>query len=102
MVKIEIKFRFRDFCITQFLIVTIIVALGFISRVFSYTSGHETVFGLMILLNLGEEQSIPTYVSLLNLLLSSVLIYIIYRHEKRLGRSGSGAWKFLSIIFLFL
>ena len=92
--KIEVKFIFRDFCIAQILIITINIALGFISRVFSYTTGHETVFGLMVLLNLGEEQSIPTYVSLLNLLLSSILIYIIYRHEKRLGHSGSGNWKF--------
>ena len=89
------------FCTAQYLIITINIVLIVFLRIQLY---YRAWNGIWIdgLLNLGEEQSIPTYVSLLNLLLCSILIYIIYRHEKRLGHSGSGVWKFLSIIFHFL
>ena len=49
-----------------------------------------------------REQSIPTYISLLNLLLSSILLFIIFKYEKANSHKGFNYWLFLSILFLFL
>ena len=100
--KIDVKLKLRDFCIIQFAIVTTIVTLGLFSYTFTYMTGHDSVFGILNLLDVGEEQSIPTYVSILNLLLASILIFMIYYHEKTLDHNWSSYWGFLAVLFLSL
>lgn len=100
--KITLDLNIRGFCIAQFAIVTIVIALGFFAYAFTKFTGHQSVFGFLRLLDVGNEQSIPTYVSVVNLLLASILLFIIYHHEKSNSQSRSGSWAFMSIFFLFL
>ena len=97
----NLNIKLRDFCIVQFTLVTIIVILGLLSYIF-----RDSVLGLSgtlyRLLDVGDEKSLPTLFSTLNLLFSSLLIYIIYRHEKEIVQKGSFYWLFLSLLFLFL
>ncbi len=100
--KIKLSLKLREFCIAQFAIVTVVIALGLFASVFTNLTGHSSVFGFLRLLNVSSEQSIPTYVSVINLLLASILIFIIYSYEKTNKQNGAGYWLFLSILFLYL
>lgn len=53
-------------------------------------------------LDLGHEQSIPTYFSAFNLAVSSVLLFIVFTYEKMTSSKFAGYWMFLSLLFLFL
>ena len=92
----------NEFCIAQFAIVTVVIALGLFAYVLTKLTGHGNMLGFLRLLDVGSEQSIPTYVSVINLLLASILIFIIYGYEKTNKQNGAGYWLFLSILFLYL
>ena len=81
---------------------TVVIALGLFAYVFAKLTGHNFVFGFLRLLDVHSEQSIATYVSAINLLLASILIFIIYSYEKANKLSGAGYWLFMSILFLYL
>ena len=100
--KIKLSLKLSEFCITPFAIVTVVIALGLLAYLFTKLTGHDSLFGFLRLLDVGEERSIPTYVSVINLLLGSILIFIIYGYEKANNQSGAGYWLFLSILFLYL
>ena len=92
----------REFCIAQFAIVTAIMVLGLFVYVFTKLTGHGDLLGFLRLLDVRGEQSVPTYVSSINLLLASILIFIIYSYEKSNKQNDAGYWLFLSILFLYL
>ena len=96
-----LNIKLRDFCIAQFALVTALVILGLVAYIFR-DSVLDLSGTLYRLLDVGDEKSLPTYFSTLNLLFSSILIYIIYRHEKASDRSDRFYWLFLSLLFLFL
>ncbi len=100
--KIKLSLKLSEFCIAQFAIVTVVIALGLFAYIFTKLTGHYNLLGFLRLLDVGREQSIPTYVSVINLLLASILIFIIYSHEKANKQNGAGYWLFLSILFLYL
>ena len=81
---------------------TVVIALGLFAYVFTELTGHGSLLGFLRLLSVSSEQSIPTYVSVINLLLASILVFIIYSYEKTNKQNGAGYWLFLSILFLFL
>ncbi len=99
--KIKISLKLNDFCIAQFAIVTVVIALGLFANLFTKLTDLG-LFGFLRLLDVSSEQSIPTYVSVINLLLASILIFIIYSYEKTNKQNGAGYWLFLSILFLYL
>ena len=98
----ELNIRLKKFIKFQLVAVTLIVLLGLFTYIFRDITGFGTLFGFLRLLDVGSEQSIPTYFSLLNLLLSSILLYIIFKFEKSKKNKGSKYWLFLSILFVFL
>ena len=100
--KIELNIKLKEFCVAQFAIVSLILVLGLASYLFSYFTGYTGLLGFLRLLDVDAEQSIPTYFSTINLLLSALLIFIIYRYEKANDLKGFKCWLFLSILFLLL
>ena len=72
----------KKFTKYQLVAVTIILVLGLFCYIFKDITGYNALFGFLRLLDVGSEQSIPTYFSLLNLLLSSILLYTIFKFEK--------------------
>lgn len=100
LMKFNIKLN--DFIKVQFGLVSVIIVLGLLSYIFTYLTGYGTLLGFITLLDVGAEQSIPTYFSVINLLLASILLYLLYRHEKINMQKGTNYWLFLSILFLIL
>jgi len=94
--------KLREFCIAQFTIVSVVIALGLFVYIFTKLTGHGDLLGFLRLLDVRGEQSVPTYVSSINLLLASILIFIIYSYEKSNKQNDAGYWLFLSILFLYL
>lgn len=100
--KIELNVDPNDFICAQLIIVTSIIVLGVLCYIIPLVTGHRELLGFLRLIDVGEEKSLPTYFSTLNLLLSSFLIFIIYRIEKSINRKGSNYWLFLAIGFFYL
>lgn len=72
--------------------------LGLISK---YYFNHPTVYGLVPLFDLSEENNVPTLYASFTLLVASFLLLIIAIKHK-MSDSASLPWFGLSIIFLFL
>lgn len=97
----KLNIKLVDFCITQFTLVTVIVILGL--SVYIFRDPVLAISGTFFrLLDVGAEKNLPTYFSALNLLFSSILIFIIYNHEKANAQKGYVYWLLLSVLFLFL
>lgn len=92
----------RNFTITQFSIVSLILVLGLSSYIYSNITHDYSLWGFLRLLDVGSELSIPTFFSILNLFFSSLLLLIIYAYEKIQQHTGAKYWLFLSLIFVFL
>ena len=88
--KIKLSLKLNEFCIAQFTIVTVVIALGVVAYSVPKLTGHDSLFGFLRFLDVGSEQSIPTYVSVINLLLASILIFVIYGYEKANKQNGAG------------
>ena len=102
--KLELRvcFSLKEFCLAQVIIVSATIGLGVLAYIFIYLTGHDHVFGFLRLFDVGSEQSIPTYISELNLLLSAVLLFLIYRYEKVHRIKNAKYWLFIAVVFLIL
>lgn len=101
MTEIVVPIAKKHFTYTQVLIVATILVLSAFGYVFQDATGKH-LMGFIRLIDVGEEESIPTYFSTINLLLSSVLAFLIYRHEKFSGRSIQYYWLALCLLMLYL
>jgi hypothetical protein len=96
------RITLKTFICFQFGIVTLLVALG----IFHYT--YAAIFGPTLFMKLTSafdvdvENSIPTVFSVINLLCSSILLFVIYSHSKIRAERKAFYWLILSLIFLFL
>jgi len=90
---------FRRF---QYVTVTLLVALGTFHYVYADTYGEDFIMLFTRMFDLGREVTIPTAFSVLNLLISSILLFAIYRHSKSRGELITVYWLSLSIIFFVL
>ena len=100
--EITWKLRTKDFIIFQFSVVSILVLLSLAAYLFSHYTGHGKLLGLIPFLDVSEEQSLPTYFSSLNLLLSSLLLFALYLIARREGFTRYRYWLYLSLLFLLL
>ncbi len=102
--NIKTTIKLTDFTVVQLAIVTLIIISGLLYYIFGYQAAQydDSLFVFLRLLDVGAEQSIPTYFSTLNLLLSSLLLFIIFIHEKENRHRGKNYWIYLSILFLLL
>ena len=67
-----------------------------------FLGGHDTVYGLVRMFFLDEENNIPTFFSSGILLLSACLLAVIAVLKKRERDSRAGHWSALAIIFMLL
>ena len=103
--NINIKYRLNEFIKLQLVVVTSIVFLGLLSYILLYTVDTirpKFLVYFLRLIDVGAEQSIPTYFSTLNLLLASILLLIIYQFEKVNKKETCSYWLLLSVLFLLL
>ncbi|MDO6617977.1 hypothetical protein ACFL6Z_08050 [Pseudomonadota bacterium] len=99
---IKLNIKLSTFCITQFSIVTLLVLAGLAAYIYAHITGHEYVLGFLPLFDVGNEQSFPTYFSVLNLLLASILFFVLYLFEKTNHHKGFNYWLYLAVLFLLL
>jgi len=100
--NLNVNVSLKKFTITQVAISSSILLLGLASYLFTHFTGHGSLLGVIRLLDVGDEQSIPTYFSVLNLLLASILLLVIYIFESRKQIKGSLFWLLLSLVFFYL
>jgi hypothetical protein len=96
------KIRTRDFAVIQFSAVTVLVLLSLAAYLFKHYTGHGQVLGLIPFLDVSEEQSLPTWFSSLNLLLSALLLTVLYAIARRTGFEKHRYWLYLALVFLLL
>ena len=80
----------------------VVLALGIAAYAVQVATDHNNVLGFLRLFDVGSEQSIPTYVSTVYLLLASALLFLLYRGERQTDTGHHRYWLFLSFLFLFL
>ena len=93
------KFGFNLF---QFGTVSVLVLLAVIYFICDLAFGQSAVTKLMGIFDPVKEASITTVFAMLNLLISSILLFVIYLNRRKLQRTGSRYWLILSIIFFAL
>jgi len=100
--NLSVNVSLKKFTIVQVVISSSILFLGLTSYLFTHFTGHGSLLGVIRLLDVGDEQSIPTFFSVLNLLFASILLLVIYIFESRNQIKGSLFWLLLSIVFFYL
>jgi hypothetical protein len=86
----------------QYVTVTVLVALATFHYVYADTYGEDFIMRFTKVFDPALENSIPTAFSVLNLLISSILLFAIYRHSKGRSEVITVYWLSLSIIFFVL
>jgi hypothetical protein len=80
----------------------VLFVFNLLTIIISYKTGYHSVYGLLDQFNFNKEGNIPTYYSLINLLLAAVLLFSIYSNDKINNLGDRKYWLSLSIIFLYL
>lgn len=86
----------------QFTTVTILVFIGLFYYVYTDTHSDDIIDAIFEIFDVGDESSIPTLFSVVNLLIASVLSFVIYFTEKGKKNWLVIGWLVLSIVLLFL
>jgi len=92
----------RAFCSFQFAAVTLLIVFAVLRYVFGIMQGNATIEQATRMFDLDRENSIPTWFSMMNLLLSSVLAFVIYNHCRPAKGRDCHYWLMLGILFLGL
>jgi len=92
----------RIFFYFQFITVTFFVAMATIHYVYGDVNGHDWIWHATRIFDPKFERNIPTAFSSFNLLLSSVLLFVIYWHSKCRSQSIGSYWLCLSVIMFLL
>lgn len=90
--------------VTRFLgaIITACIFMAFLRGFIIYMTGYNSEDGLLMKFNMDFEQTLPTYVSTVNLLIVSALLALVTRFKKSVNDKYWLHWGFLSFGFLFL
>ena len=95
---IEILISLRKFVRFQYTIVTTLLLLSLL-----YYISREMVGGTPFrIFDVGAEPSIPTWFSAANLMLSSILLFVMYVYTRQTRGEGKFYWLGLSVLFLGL
>jgi len=82
--------------------VTIVVLAGTAVQLIRFTTGHDSLYGLIPLFDLGMEANIPTFYSAILLLASSLLLMIISLAAMKSGSRFRKQWVVLAVGFFYL
>lgn len=85
--------------------ILVIVSITLANIVIQYSKfflGYDSLLGLSRLLNVDNENAIPSWYSSITLLICSTLLALIFAIKKQQNDRYTNHWKGLSIIFLYL
>lgn len=100
--KVLIPISIKKITLFLLAIFSILILGDLTGLVIKYQTGHDSVFGLIELFDLDHEQNLTTYFSTINLLISSLLLFIIANYKKINNQIFTKSWYVLSGIFLYL
>ncbi len=87
---------------TLLIIIFFLVLANIVGLVSIFVFGHNNVYGLVPLFNLGQEANIPTWYSSITIFMCSILLGIIALRKKTEMDRYRLHWIALSLIFLYL
>lgn len=98
------RFRLVRRRVLQVLIVIAIAlfALHYVVMFFRFVLERPSLYGFSVFLNVDEEESLATFLQMINLLGAAVLLYVVGHRVRRLGQPHAFAWSALAAIFLYL
>lgn len=82
--------------------VAAVVLAGTAVQLIRFTTGHDSLYGLIPLFDLGMEANVPTFYSALLLLASSLLLTIISAAAVKSGSRFAKQWVVLAVGFFYL
>ena len=100
--RVRMGVRPRTFAVIQMGTVTVLLAASILAYIYADLTEHGSMLGLLRRVDVGTEQSLPTYWSSFNLLLSAVLLYAVFVHERARELAGAGYWRALAVLFVLL
>jgi hypothetical protein len=86
----------------QFGTVTALVVLSGFHYSYSYAMGPDLIARFTSIFDVGRENSLPTMFAAMNLLMASVLSFLLYRHCTSRAVPIAHYWAILSVFFLAL
>lgn len=78
------------------------IFVAFLRGFIIYTTGNNNEDGLLMKFNMDLEQTLPTYISTINLLIASGLLALVAKFKRSIGDTFWVHWCVLSLGFLFL
>jgi len=93
------QFAFRSIQVGA---VTILMAFGALHDIYFSINGIDMVSRALSIFDVGREDSIPTAFSIINLLVSSILLFALYYYSKQYDRKYSIYWAILCLIMFGL
>lgn len=100
--KVLIPISIKKITLVLLAIFSILILGDLTGLTIKYTTGHDSVYGLIDLFDLDHEQNLTTYFSTINLLTASALLFIIANYKKVNNQIFTKNWYALSGIFLYL
>jgi len=82
--------------------ITAMIALCLFHYIYTEAAGKDMLSYATGIFDAGRENSIPTWFSILNLLLASGFLFLIAHHEKLIGAPLARRWFVLAVIILLL
>lgn len=92
----------ETFVLVQIFAVTATLTLGALSYAITYYTGHDYIFGIIPYFDVAREDSFPTFLSSVNLLVAAVLCALIFKIATIQGEQPSKYWLILAGIMIFL
>ncbi|RDV15340.1 hypothetical protein DXT99_09780 [Pontibacter diazotrophicus] len=90
--------------VTRFLgaLIGLCIFMAFVRGFYIYTTGNNTEDSLLMKFNMDFEQTLPTYVSTINLFIASALLALVSKFKRSIQDKYWLHWSILSFGFLFL
>ena len=83
-------------------VATLLIILSIGTQIIAYTTGHNSMYGLVPLLDLDDEDNLPTFFSGLILLFASSLLALIHILARKSEEKDRFYWATLSLGFLYM
>lgn len=98
---LQLRFTVDRFARWQWGVMGGILALGLTSYLFTAWTGYGNLLGFLRLLDVGQESSLPSWLSTFNLLLAAILAALIWQLPQP-GQEGRGGWAATAGLLLFM
>ncbi len=92
----------RTFRRVQYGLVMALVILGLGRYLYPHIPNHALIFSVLVVFDVGVENSVPTYFAVLNLLLAALLLGVVYLAERASGERTARHWAALALVLFFL